>query len=408
MALCELGLAGKCGFEIDLPSSGDAVANLFAEGVGAVVQLKQTEFSAVMKIFTQYKLQSCVHNIGSVDVSGKVRVRAGSDVLVNKNIVQITSLWEHDTQAIEQYLRMQSKKMPVRQAHIRFEERLSFQDYFPNHAHAKQQRKPKLGLLVEPGMTDVDSLAAACYAVGFQVVVCSIEDMLNQHCKLAEFVGLVIPGGAANQDVPRPARIQAMQIIKNPKLRKMFHEFMHDPTTFTLGIHNGAQLLVELKGLIPGTEHWPRWGRNYYGLQNRWVMVKVSTPHPEGLFAGMEGSHLPLCISHAHGRCFWPNPENQRNHITPQAKQNITLQYIDAQSHQAEQYPYNPDGSELAVAGFCNADGRIHAMIGHPERGFQAIQMPIKTRHSEHGPWLRLFANARQWVEQHPQKPIRF
>ncbi|MES9928125.1 MAG: phosphoribosylformylglycinamidine synthase subunit PurQ, partial [Candidatus Thiodiazotropha sp. 6PDIVS] len=66
----------------------------------------------------------------------------------------------------------------------------------------------------------------------------------------------------------------------------------------------------------------------------------------------------------------------------------------------ASRYPANPNGSPEGMTGFCNSDGRVTIMMPHPERVIRSVQ------HSWHpdgwgedAPWLRLFRNARVWVD---------
>src|SRR5262249_33762653 len=76
-----------------------------------------------------------------------------------------------------------------------------------------------------------------------------------------------------------------------------------------------------------------------------------------------------------------------------------TLQYVDMRDQPTEKYPFNPNGSALGLAGLCSADGRVTALMPHPERGFRTVQNSWKPRAwSEDGGWMRLFRNARVYV----------
>ena len=63
-------------------------------------------------------------------------------------------------------------------------------------------------------------------------------------------------------------------------------------------------------------------------------------------------------------------------------------------------YPANPNGSPGGIAGLCSLDGSVTILMPHPER------VHLSAQHSwcpedwgEEGPWLRLFRNARVWVD---------
>ena len=76
------------------------------------------------------------------------------------------------------------------------------------------------------------------------------------------------------------------------------------------------------------------------------------------------------------------------------------LRYVDARGRPTEAYPDNPNGSALGVTGLTNADGRITALMPHPERVFRAVQHSWHPREwGEEGPWMRMFRNARRWAD---------
>ncbi|MEW8430526.1 MAG: hypothetical protein G8D61_12490, partial [gamma proteobacterium symbiont of Ctena orbiculata] len=63
-------------------------------------------------------------------------------------------------------------------------------------------------------------------------------------------------------------------------------------------------------------------------------------------------------------------------------------------------YPANPNGSPLGIAGLCNSDGRVTIMMPHPERVTRTVQHSWHPEGwDEDAPWLRLFRNARVWVD---------
>jgi phosphoribosylformylglycinamidine synthase len=52
------------------------------------------------------------------------------------------------------------------------------------------------------------------------------------------------------------------------------------------------------------------------------------------------------------------------------------------------------------LAGLCNEDGRVTALMPHPERVFRAVQNSWAPREwSDDGGWMRLFRNARLFVD---------
>ena len=77
----------------------------------------------------------------------------------------------------------------------------------------------------------------------------------------------------------------------------------------------------------------------------------------------------------------------------------ISLQFVDNRDQPTEQYPCNPNGSPLGIAGLCSADGRVTALMPHPERVFRTVQLSWHPAGlGEDSPWMRLFRNARAFV----------
>jgi len=65
-------------------------------------------------------------------------------------------------------------------------------------------------------------------------------------------------------------------------------------------------------------------------------------------------------------------------------------------------YPYNPNGSPEGIAGIRSPDGRVLAIMPHPERtviGGVASWLPTDAENwGDVGPWGRIFYSARRWV----------
>jgi phosphoribosylformylglycinamidine synthase len=68
-------------------------------------------------------------------------------------------------------------------------------------------------------------------------------------------------------------------------------------------------------------------------------------------------------------------------------------------------YPMNPNGSADGVAAVVSDDGRVLAMMPHPERCYRSWQLPWcphswkdgfeKSKH--YTPWIKVFQNAAEW-----------
>ncbi|PMP98064.1 MAG: phosphoribosylformylglycinamidine synthase, partial [Thermodesulfobacterium geofontis] len=79
----------------------------------------------------------------------------------------------------------------------------------------------------------------------------------------------------------------------------------------------------------------------------------------------------------------------------------IALQYIDPETKEPTlKYPFNPNGSQEAVAGICDPSGRIFGLMPHPEAFNNWTNHPRWTREKNKvAQGLYIFKNAIEWVK---------
>ena len=177
-------------------------------------------------------------------------------------------------------------------------------------------------------------------------------------------------------------------------IRDRFEAFFGRNDTLALGVCNGCQMLSTLKSLIPGTDHWPRFVTNRSErFEARFSLVEVQKS--ASVFLGdMAGSRMPIAVSHGEGRAEFANAQQQS-----QLEQNaqVALRYIDNWGEVAEQYPANPNGSPQGITAVTSEDGRVTAMMPHPERVFRTVANSWHPDEwGEDSPWMRMFRNARK------------
>ncbi|NWF65407.1 MAG: phosphoribosylformylglycinamidine synthase subunit PurQ, partial [Chloroflexi bacterium] len=79
----------------------------------------------------------------------------------------------------------------------------------------------------------------------------------------------------------------------------------------------------------------------------------------------------------------------------------IALTYIHADSSPANgDYPANPNGSMLDIAGICNPQGNILGLMPHPENHIHSYQHPQWTRGVKGNSGLVLFENGVKYANQ--------
>jgi phosphoribosylformylglycinamidine synthase len=155
-------------------------------------------------------------------------------------------------------------------------------------------------------------------------------------------------------------------------------------------------MLAALKELIPGAQSWPRFVRNsseQYEARLSLVRIPASL---SVLMRGMHESVLPIAVAHGEGQAEF-DPGSDAAALLGRSL--VTLQFVDSRARPTERYPANPNGSASGLAGLCSEDGRVTALMPHPERVFRAVQNSWAPREwTEDGGWMRLFRNARVFV----------
>jgi phosphoribosylformylglycinamidine synthase len=252
-----------------------------------------------------------------------------------------------------------------------------------------------VAILREQGVNGQIEMAAAFDRAGFKAVDVHMTDIISGRVSLKQFKGLVACGGFSYGDVLGAGGGWAKTILLNPRARDEFAAFFSRTDSFGLGVCNGCQMLSQLREMIPGAAHWPRFYRNASEqFEGRLATVEV-LESPSLFLQGMAGSILPIAIAHGEGRAVFDTASAEQ----VLAEGLVGLRYVDNYGKATEHYPENPNGSPLGITGLTTQDGRFTTMMPHPERVFRAVQHSWKPDEwLEDGPWLRMFRNARVWV----------
>ena len=153
-----------------------------------------------------------------------------------------------------------------------------------------------------------------------------MTDILNGQVNLDEYIGLAVCGGFSYGDVLGAGGGWAKSVLFNENAQNQFKTFFHREETFSLGICNGCQMMSQLKDLIPGADHWPRFVRNLSEqFEARLNMVEVLESNSIFL-NGMEGSMIPIATSHGEGRVQYSNDGDMNALIEASG---VTIRYVD-------------------------------------------------------------------------------
>ncbi|MCC2614974.1 phosphoribosylformylglycinamidine synthase [Aestuariibacter halophilus] len=399
--LAEMAFAGHCGISVQLDSlAGDDLAVLFNEELGAVIQVRQDDINAVQECLQQHGLASVSHVIGSVNDNDTISIQRGNGVVLEQSRTALRKAWAETT------YHMQSQRDNPDCAREEFDSKADAAD--PGlHAHLTFDlnedvaapyiatgARPQVAILREQGVNSHVEMAAAFDRAGFEAVDVHMSDILSGRQQLEAFQALVACGGFSYGDVLGAGEGWAKSILFNGRAREQFARFFSNPNTLSLGVCNGCQMLSNLKDVIPGTEHWPHFVTNRSErFEARVAMLEVMQS-PSAFFAGMEGSRIPIAVSHGEGRAEFATQDGAQRAFE---QGNVALRYVDNYGQPTMTYPANPNGSPLGITGLTSDDGRVTIMMPHPERVFRTVANSWRPDEwQEDGPWMRMFRNARR------------
>jgi phosphoribosylformylglycinamidine synthase len=402
VTLLEMAFAAHCGLEIALGSHADSIAACFAEELGAVVQIPAVRVPEARLVLELHGMGARSADIGepvagsvvSVSIDGRV-VYSASRIDLHRRWSEVSfhmqALRDNPECAREQYSRLLDEHDPGLHATLSFDPAEDVAaPYIMNRA------RPAIAVLREQGVNSQSEMAAVFTRAGFDAYDVHMTDIFARRTRLSRFHGLVACGGFSYGDVLGAGEGWAKSILFNALARDEFAAFFERDGTFTLGVCNGCQMLSVLSELIRGAENWPRFVRNRSEqYEARLSMVQVPRSNSV-LLTGMHGSVLPIAVAHGEGFAEFGSGAAPAKLL---AEGRISLQFVDNRDQPTEQYPCNPNGSPLGVAGLCSADGRVTAIMPHPERVFRAVQNSWAPKGwGEDGGWMRLFRNARTFL----------
>jgi phosphoribosylformylglycinamidine synthase len=427
--LVEMMFAGRCGLEVMLDgisptnNSKDVMETLFNEELGAVFQVRKKHEVEFNRCFaTCGPPPGMLKKIGRVPPSSKQEISFsyGSTIIYRKSRSFLQQRWaatSHQLQRLrdnpncadQEFAHILDDKNPGLSYNLTYTPKDNILPFKATISSAFTA-KPRVAILREEGVNGQAEMAFAFHMAGFSPIDVHMTDIISERVSLQGFVGLAACGGFSYGDVLGAGQGWAKSVLFHEKTRKEFQQFFERPDTFTLGVCNGCQFLSKLKELIPGASLWPSFERNASEqYEARVCMVEVVDPKRPGqeqsvFLHGMHGSTLPVVTAHGEGKATFPSSFSSSS--TPEALQNeglVSLRYIDNYGTPTEKYPFNPNGSPQGITGVRSKDGRVLALMPHPERTIlrevgSYIPREKTEEWGEHGPWNRLFRSARRWV----------
>ena len=419
-AVCETAIASNRGFDLILdslvpraldvdgaetrpPAPGDLAAlaaALFCEAPGAVVEVGRDDAAAFSALARESGIFAAA--VGGANGDGIARAQLNGDDLFSEPLADLRRRWERVS--FEMAKRRDDADCATEEFdrdidRARLCSRLTFDLEKPPASIATGIAKPRAIILREQGSNGQRELAAAFDRAGFAAIDLATADLAREDATrvFADAKILALGGGFSFGDVLGAGRGWAQTVLLDPRLADLFAAFFARSDSLTLGLCNGCQALSHLDCLMPGDFAFPRF------LPNRSRRYEARAASVEALesnspfLVDMAGLIAPIPCSHGEGRAVF----DSASAAVAATPARAVLRFVDGAGVATERYPQNPNGSVGGATGFCSPDGRVLAMMPHPERAFRAIQhswIPPEWGDSESAPWLRLFQNARRFA----------
>jgi phosphoribosylformylglycinamidine synthase len=384
---------------------------LFAEELGAVIQVPTAARDEVMKTLREFGLSRHSHTIGKPNTRGVIEIWRDAKPVFSAALRDLHQAWDEPGWRIArlrdnpecadaEHAAAGLQGDPGLHVHLTFDPPSDEPSPRPSPASGRggnsSLSRPRLAILREQGVNSHLEMSFALDRAGFETFDVHMSDLQTGRARLDQFLGFVACGGFSYGDTLGAGEGWARSVLFNPRLAEQFAAFFNRTDSIALGVCNGCQMMASLATIIPGAGAWPKFTRNQSEqYEGRLVTVQVEAS-PSIFYAGMEGSRIPIVVAHGEGYADF----SQQGDISKVA---VGLRFVDNRGQVTQAYPLNPNGSPQGIASVTTHDGRFTALMPHPERVFRAVQMSWHPKEWEaagdgSSPWMRMFRNARKWM----------
>jgi phosphoribosylformylglycinamidine synthase len=391
-SLLEMNFANVTGglnINLDKFDEDDLIRILFSEKPGIVIQSRKTNDLAG---------KLAAKGVEAISIGEPIKERNINIIhrshQIKFEINPLRELWFNTSYLFEQHQtkpelaldRFQNyKKQP-----LKFRFMAEFAGQFSQFGIDPNRRKStgiKAAIIREKGVNGDREMAWSMYLAGFDVKDVHMTDLINGRENLEELNLIVFVGGFSNSDVLGSGKGWAGAFLYNEKAKQALDNFYARPDTLSLGVCNGCQVMMELGLIYPDHAKHPKMLHNASGkFESAFLTVEIEN-NDSVMLKTLAGSRLGIWVAHGEGKFDFPQEE---------------LKYQIPMKFSYDEYPGNPNGSQIAAAGICSADGRHLAMMPHLERSvlpWQWAHYPSDRKNDQLTPWLEAFVNARKWVE---------
>jgi phosphoribosylformylglycinamidine synthase len=240
--------------------------------------------------------------------------------------------------------------------------------------------------------------------VGAEVRKIFLKELIETPQQLDDYQILAMIGGFSYGDHIAAGKVLAN--IYQYEIGEAIQKFISDGKLI-FGECNGFQVLVKA-GILPGLNRDYRTQcatltYNDSGVfEDRWVQLKIN-PNSNCIFTkNIQELYLP--VRHGEGKFIV-----EKQSILEKLKEDnqIVLQYADKDTLKPTmKYPQNPNGSVEAIAGICDATGRIFGKMPHATAYLSPYNHPRWTKQKiegtlrKEGGGVQIFRNAVEYVKE--------
>ena len=396
--LLEMAFAGHCGLEIHLDGWAEATLRaLFNEELGAVMQVAEANREAFEALLVKYELAGFSHRIGRPKEKLGIKLYLGNEVTFKWQWSTLFDAWNETSHAMQ---RLRDNPLSAD----------AEKEWRQDDADPGITPKLTFDIAKDPaaalspaargrGWRSCASRASTARSRWRRHSPAPVSTRWTCTCPISPAVGSSWPISAAwpraaaspTATCSVPAAAGPPRSCTTTSCASSSRRSSPTRRKFALGVCNGCQMLSQLKDIIPGAQHWPKFLRNASEQYEARLATVEILDSPSLFFKGMTGSRIPVAVAHGEGRVSFPQ-------VCSPSKAHAAVRFVDNRGKPTENYPLNPNGSPGGLAGFTAADGRVTILMPHPERVFRTAQLSWHPENwGEDSPWMRMFRNARAW-----------